>query len=242
MPSPLEALFRRIDYDTHWVQPADRRNMHSVASQTELMGRVMRTWLPLSSLVFLALITAGLMIGKGTLVSKLTGLAAIVGFNLIAMSPLAFIAWRARALSNRMAEVARALAGTCTRDKLGVVIEWLDRYWPWPTRVSVLLYGSMGARRWCAVGSYAGLGVLVAAQRRMAMKAAPSVYRIDIYVAGRRVNPAAQERLVPVARANGFEVEVAEAGVHFLRRDTDPDALAPARFSALLESARAAFT
>jgi len=229
--------------DEVWVQPAQRAGLRSLGQQTELLARVMRFGLPIGAAFPLTLFSFGLATARGTAGSALRAAAVLLG--LVAIMTLSILVWHSRRakMTTAMTEVAHSLGGVLVLDNLGETIGWLDRCLPWPTRMSILLPGSMGARRWCAMGSVAACAVLVSVFRRARIKSTSPVHRIDVFVSaanGRHPAPEALAILSQRAGPLGFDVVATQGGIHLSRPDSDPGSFAAAGFGPLLEAASAA--
>lgn len=239
----MYGFFRSVDFEAQWTPPDQRHHFRTLSTQT--------SWLRRFNVVFTVFVVLGLplLIGvvatfnaRGSTASFTRLWMFILAMVLGGLLIFAVIVLRQQRLSKRMSELATALGGIATRDRLPVMLDWLDRHWPWPTKTVILWPGNMRARRWCAAGVYAGLHVLVAAQRferptpGANFAGVPKIHRTDIFIAGGRVRWDTTGDLQRVAAAHGFEVTGTEAGVHCFRRDAQvsaldavPDILAAAR-------------
>jgi hypothetical protein len=234
----MSRIFGGVDYEAQWTPPDQRHYFRASDARTQGMRQF--------NVAFMLFGVLGLplLIGVVATFNARGSTASFVKFWLFILAMVlgpvlifAVILLRQQRLSKRMSEVAAALGGIATRDRLEVVLDWLDAYWPWPTTMVILSPGGMLARRWCATGVHAGLRVLVVTYRRQGYRSMPKLHRTDIFIAGGRVRWDTAGDLQRVAAAYGFEVTGTEAGVHCFRRDAQvstvdavPDILAAARW------------
>ena len=147
---------------------------------------------------------------------------------------------RAQKLRRVVTAFARARHGRLLGPTALPIIDWLDRYWAAPVDEGVVTSAASdmgeGIVRWGASFAWDGRPALVVVAH------APHVKRVDLFLsAHRRRGPEVAHVMVsPVVaelRAAGFEPALSNGGISLTHRDSDPDALAPARLDHVLSRA-----